>query len=88
MDKMPLFDLPEEKDLSQSMPLAARMRSRTFAEFVGQEHLVAEGRVFRKCIEADQLPSMVFWGPPGSGKTTLAYLIANVTKAHFSLLVP
>jgi len=86
MDRMPLFDLPEEKDLPQSMPLAARMRSRTFAEFVGQEHLVAEGRVFRKCIEADQLPSMVLWGPPGSGKTTLAYVIANVTRAHFSSL--
>lgn len=83
---MPLFDLPEEKDLPQSMPLAARMRPQTFAEFVGQEHLVAEGRVLRKCIEADQLPSMVFWGPPGSGKTTLAHIIANVTRAHFSSL--
>jgi len=83
---MPLFDLPEEKDLPQSMPLAARMRPQTFAEFVGQEHLVAEGRVLRKCIEADQLPSMVFWGPPGSGKTTLAHIIANVTRAHFSPL--
>src|SRR4030043_1746961 len=86
MDRMPLFDIPEEKDSSQSMPLAARMRPQTFAEFVGQEHLVAEGRVLRKCIEADQLPSMVFWGPPGSGKTTLAHLIANVTRAHFSPL--
>jgi putative ATPase len=86
MDRMPLFDLPEEKDLPQSMPLAARMRPQTFAEFVGQEHLVAEGRVLRKCIEADQLPSMVFWGPPGSGKTTLAHIIANVTRAHFSSL--
>jgi len=83
---MPLFDLPEEKDLPQSMPLAARMRPQTFAEFVGQEHLVSEGRVLRKCIEADQLPSMVFWGPPGSGKTTLAHIIANVTRAHFSSL--
>jgi putative ATPase len=83
---MPLFDLPEEKDLPQSMPLAARMRPQTFAEFVGQEHLVADGRVLRKCIEADQLPSMVFWGPPGSGKTTLAHIIANVTRAHFSPL--
>ncbi len=83
---MPLFDLPEEKDLPQSMPLAARMRPQTFAEFVGQEHLVGEGRVLRKCIEADQLPSMVFWGPPGSGKTTLAHIIANVTRAHFSSL--
>jgi putative ATPase len=86
MDKMPLFDLPEEKDLPQSMPLAARMRPQTFAEFVGQEHLVADGRVLRKCIEADQLPSMVFWGPPGSGKTTLAHIIANVTRAQFSSL--
>ncbi len=83
---MPLFDLPEEKDLPQSMPLAARMRPQIFDEFVGQEHLVAEGRVLRKCIEADQLPSMVFWGPPGSGKTTLAHIIANVTRAHFSPL--
>jgi putative ATPase len=86
MDKMPLFDLPEEKDSAPTMPLAARMRPQTFAEFVGQEHLVAEGRVLRKCIEADQLPSMVFWGPPGSGKTTLAHIIANVTRAHFSSL--
>jgi len=86
MEKMPLFDLPEEKELPQSMPLAARMRPQTFAEFVGQEQLVAEGRVLRKCIEADQLPSMVFWGPPGSGKTTLAHIIASVTRAHFSPL--
>jgi len=85
-DTIPLFDLPEEEDSpdSKSMPLAARMRPQTFDEFVGQEHLVASGRVFRKCIEADQLPSMVFWGPPGSGKTTLARIIANVTKAKFS----
>jgi putative ATPase len=86
MDRMPLFDLPEEKDLPQNMPLAARMRPQKFAEFVGQGHLVADGRVLRKCIEADQLPSMVFWGPPGSGKTTLAHIIANITRTHFSPL--
>ncbi len=86
MDRMPLFDLPEGDGLPQSMPLAARMRPRAFAEFVGQEHLVAEGRVLRKCIEGDCLPSIVFWGPPGSGKTTLAQIIANVTRAHFSPL--
>jgi len=86
MEKMPLFNLPEEKELPHSMPLAARMRPRTFAEFIGQEHLVAEGRVFRKCIESDQLPSMILWGPPGSGKTTLAHIIASITKSHFSPL--
>lgn len=86
MDTMPLFELSEEGSRPQSMPLAARMRPETFGEFVGQEHLVGEGRVLRKCIEADQLPSMVLWGPPGSGKTTLAHIIANVTKAQFSPL--
>ncbi len=70
----------------QDMPLAARMRPRSFAEFVGQDHLVGEGRVLRKCFDSDQLPSMLFWGPPGSGKTTLAYVIASVTKSHFSPL--
>ncbi len=68
----------------ENIPLAARMRPRNFAEFVGQEHLVGEGRVLRQCIEADKLPSLVFWGPPGSGKTTLAYVIASVTKSHFT----
>ena len=73
-------------ELSGGMPLAARIRPRSFAEFVGQEHLVGEGRVLRKCIEADELPSMILWGPPGSGKTTLAYVIASVTSSHFSPL--
>ena len=68
----------------QAVPLAARMRPRTFDEFVGQSHLVGEGKVFRKCIEADRVPSIMLWGPPGSGKTTLATLIASVTKSHFA----
>ena len=76
----------EDGGLLHDVPLAARMRPRSLAEFVGQEHLVGEGRVLRKCIESDQLPSMILWGPPGSGKTTLAYVIANVTKSHFSPL--
>ena len=86
MDSLPLFDLPEEEDSPHGKPLAARMRPQTFDEFVGQEHLIGEGRVLRRCIEADQLPSMVFWGPPGSGKTTLAHIIASITRSQFSPL--
>ncbi|HEX75613.1 MAG TPA: replication-associated recombination protein A [Dehalococcoidia bacterium] len=94
---MTLFDLNQleskgkaisrvDSELPGDMPLAARIRPLNFAEFMGQEHLVGEGRVLRKCIEADQLPSLIFWGPPGSGKTTLAYVIASITKSHFSPL--
>ncbi|MFC1924534.1 replication-associated recombination protein A [Chloroflexota bacterium] len=81
---MDMFDLHREQQLEQEAPLAARIRPRSFVEFVGQEHLVGEGRVLRRSIEADQVPSMVLWGPPGSGKTTLAYIIASITKSHFS----
>ncbi|MCL0035957.1 replication-associated recombination protein A [Dehalococcoidia bacterium] len=81
---MTLFDLHREQQLEREAPLAARMRPRCFAEFVGQEHIVGEGRVLRKAIEQDLIPSMIFWGPPGSGKTTLAFVIAAVTSSHFS----
>jgi putative ATPase len=60
------------------------MRPTNLEEFVGQEQLVGKGRVLRKAIEAGQLPSIILWGPPGSGKTTLAYVIANTTNSHFS----
>ncbi|MCX6005189.1 MAG: replication-associated recombination protein A [Chloroflexi bacterium] len=66
------------------MPLAARMRPRNFAEYIGQQHLIGEGHVLRKSIESDQLPSLILWGPPGSGKTTLAYVIANVSRSYFA----
>lgn len=64
-------------------PLAERMRPRNFSEYVGQEALIGEGKPLRTLIENDELPSMIFWGPPGSGKTTLARLIATVTQAEF-----
>ncbi len=64
-------------------PLAARMRPRDLSEFVGQDHLVGEGRLLRQMIERDRIPSMILWGPPGVGKTTLANVIANLTKAEF-----
>jgi putative ATPase len=64
-------------------PLAARMRPRTLDEVVGQEHLVEPGRLLRRSIEGDRVPSMILWGPPGSGKTTLAEIIASQTHARF-----
>ena len=66
-----------------SQPLASRMRPRDLSEFVGQEHLVGEGKILRQMIERDQIPSMILWGPPGVGKTTLANVVANATKAEF-----
>ena len=64
-------------------PLASRLRPRDLAEFVGQTHLLGEGKVLRSMIEKDMVSSMIFWGPPGVGKTTLARIIANRTKAEF-----
>jgi len=83
---MNLFDLNRQRQLQAEAPLAARMRPRNFAEFVGQEHIVGEGRLLRRAIEQDQLPSIILWGPPGSGKTTLALVIASVTQSHFTPL--
>lgn len=77
METLTLF----ENNLSQ--PLAARLRPQTLDEYVGQTHLLGSGKVLRRLIESDQISSMIFWGPPGVGKTTLARIIANTTKAAF-----
>jgi len=67
-------------------PLAARMRPRSLDEFVGQEHLIGQGHALRRAIDEDRAPSMILWGPPGTGKTTLAAVIAAASNAHFSPL--
>ena len=76
-----LFSQEEPKE--SHVPLAARIRPDNFDDFVGQEHLVAKGKILRQAIEAGQLFSSILWGPPGSGKTTLAKIIAQKTRAHF-----
>ena len=76
-EQISFFDRPE------SQPLAARLRPRTLEEFVGQKHLVGEGGVLRRLIESDNISSMIFWGPPGVGKTTLAQIIAHRTRSEF-----
>lgn len=77
MEQMTFF---EEKT---GAPLAARLRPRDLDEFVGQQHLLGRGKILRRLIESDNITSMIFWGPPGVGKTTLARIIANRTKASF-----
>ena len=77
MDQISLFD----REMPQ--PLAAKLRPGSLEEYVGQGHLLGRGKVLRKLIEQDQISSMIFWGPPGVGKTTLARIIANKTKSSF-----
>jgi putative ATPase len=79
-----LFEKKGKELLDREAPLADRMRPRTLAEFVGQDHLLGPGKVLRQAMESDHLPSMILWGPPGSGKTTLAMIIASMTGAHFT----
>ena len=80
---MNLFDHRSQQQLQGKAPLAARMRPRSFDEYIGQDHIIGAGSVLRRSIEADRLPSIILWGPPGAGKTTLASLIANLTRSHF-----
>src|SRR5207253_11026968 len=72
--------------VSEAAPLAARMRPRTLDEFVGQEHILGPGKLLRRAIEADRLPSVILSGPPGTGKTTLAHVIAEITHGKFERL--
>src|SRR5512136_558803 len=78
-----LFEKKEKELFRREAPLADRMRPRTLDEFVGQDHLLGQGKVLREAIESDHLPSMILWGPPGSGKTTLSMIIASTTGAQF-----
>ncbi len=88
---MDLFEKQKEKRVAdesvtarrEETPLADRMRPRNFEEFVGQKHILSPGSVLRKAIETGELQSLIFWGPPGTGKTTLAFIIANYTGADF-----
>ena len=78
MEQMSLFD-----DRQVYNPLASRLRPDDLDGFVGQEHLLGKGKILRQLIEQDKIPSMIFWGPPGVGKTTLAGIIAHKTHAEF-----
>src|SRR6266850_1566541 len=78
-----LFASALNERLARQAPLAARMRPRTLDEVVGQDHLLAPGKPLRALIEADRLSSVILWGPPGTGKTTLAKLIAGATSSAF-----
>jgi putative ATPase len=81
---MDLFDHAMRESIASEAPLAARMRPQTLDEFEGQENIIGEGRLLRRAIEADRLfSSILLWGPPGTGKTTLAMIIANTTQSHF-----
>ena len=69
--------------LKSEKPLAERVRPQNLQEFVGQKHILGPGKLLSKIIQSDQIPSMIFWGPPGSGKTTLARIIANQSDSEF-----
>ncbi len=81
-----LFDASERENRIKALPLAARMRPGTLAEFVGQEHFLGEGKLLRRLLKSDRLGSVIFYGPPGTGKTTLAYILARETRSLFRQL--
>jgi len=81
-----LFSIAESANVSSAAPLSVRMRPRTLDEFVGQEHFLGHDKLLRRMLEADRLSSLIFYGPPGVGKTSLAKVVANYTKAKFNYL--
>ncbi len=83
---MNIFDMQYENNIKKAGPLAQRMRPTTLSEFVGQEHIIGEGKILTRAIQADKLSSVIFYGPPGTGKTTLARIIAENTKNNFTTL--
>ena len=83
---MDLFDYMRQEEQRKEAPLASRLRPKTLDEFVGQEHILAPGKLLYRAIKADKLSSLIFYGPPGTGKTTLAMVIANTTSAVFEEL--
>ncbi len=83
---MSLFEANEESNRRRAQPLPARMRPATLAEFVGQRHFLGEGKLLRRLLAADRLGSVIFYGPPGSGKTTLARLLAQESRSYFQQL--
>src|SRR5438128_5734280 len=78
-----LFHGIHDANLRKAQPLAARMRPRSLDEFVGQEHFLGPGKLLRRLLQADRLGAVIFYGPPGSGKTALAHVIAQHTKCRF-----
>ncbi|MDD3705813.1 MAG: replication-associated recombination protein A, partial [Clostridiaceae bacterium] len=85
-DMYSLFDMNREQEMKKESPLALRMRPEDLSEFVGQEGIVAPGKLLYRAIKADKLTSLILFGPPGTGKTTLAKIIANTTKSYFEQL--
>lgn len=81
-----LFSESEEANIGSAAPLAARMRPRNLDEFIGQRHFLGSDKLLTRMLEADRLSSLIFYGPPGIGKTSLAAVIANYTKAEFHYL--